>query len=97
MECESLAMWIDEDGQSPDIIKAALSESVISDKLNFRYIDRILFDWKKNGIETLEQAKIHGTSDFVKIQERLKSQHNLQKQSHFIIGLKNNFSRKICR
>ncbi|HLU23728.1 MAG TPA: DnaD domain-containing protein [Bacillaceae bacterium] len=59
MECESLAMWLDEDKQDPVIIKAALRESVLSGKVNFRYIDRILFEWKKNGIRTLEQVKIH--------------------------------------
>ncbi|GGE39038.1 DNA replication protein DnaD [Pullulanibacillus camelliae] len=60
MECESLTMWMDDDGHPPEIIKAALREAVISGKLNFRYIDRILFDWKKNGIQTLDQAKSHG-------------------------------------
>ncbi|WP_409301334.1 DnaD domain-containing protein [Peribacillus sp. SCS-155] len=58
-ECETLAMWM-EDNHHPDIIKAALREAVISGKINFRYIDRILFEWKKNGIKTLEQAKSHG-------------------------------------
>ena len=53
-------MWLDEDQHSPEIIKAALKEAVISGKLNFRYIDRILFEWKKNGIKTVEQAKEHG-------------------------------------
>ena len=50
-------MWIDDDHHDPVIIKSALREAVISGKLNFRYIDRILFDWKKNGIKTIEQAK----------------------------------------
>jgi DNA replication protein len=59
-ECESLAMWMDDDHHDPIIIKAALRESVMSGKLNFRYIDRILFEWKKNGIKTIEQAKNHG-------------------------------------
>ncbi|MCJ8006647.1 DnaD domain-containing protein [Lederbergia wuyishanensis] len=59
LECESLAMWIDQDGQNPVIIKAALREAVMSGTVNFRYIDRILFEWKKNGITTVEQAKIH--------------------------------------
>ncbi|MFX3617086.1 MAG: DnaD domain-containing protein [Sporolactobacillus sp.] len=61
IECETLAMWIDEDRQAPQLIKAALREAVISGKLNFRYIDRILFDWRKNGIQTLEQAKAQGS------------------------------------
>ncbi|KKK37626.1 DNA replication protein DnaD [Mesobacillus campisalis] len=59
-ECETLAMWMDDDHHDPLIIKAALREAVISGKLNFRYIDRILFEWKRNGIRTIEQAKSHG-------------------------------------
>ncbi|TKC19685.1 DnaD domain-containing protein [Robertmurraya kyonggiensis] len=59
-ECETLALWIDDDRHEPLIIKAALREAVISGKLNFRYIDRILFEWKKNGIKTIEQAKSYG-------------------------------------
>ncbi|MBO0994785.1 DnaD domain-containing protein [Bacillus sp. SD088] len=61
MECESLAMWVDQDGQEPTLIRAALKEAVMSNTLNFRYIDRILFEWKKNGIQTVEQAKIHSS------------------------------------
>ena len=59
-ECESLAMWMDDDHHDPVIIKASLREAVMSGKMNFRYIDRILFEWKKNGIKTIEQAKKHG-------------------------------------
>ncbi|MFT8871182.1 MAG: DnaD domain-containing protein [Sporolactobacillus sp.] len=60
IECETLAMWMDEDRQTPVLIRAALREAVISGKLNFRYIDRILLDWRKNGIRTPEQAKARG-------------------------------------
>lgn len=59
-ECETLALWLDDDHHEPVIIKSALREAVISGKLNFRYIDRILFEWKKNGIKTIEQAKSYG-------------------------------------
>ncbi|WP_416149749.1 DnaD domain-containing protein [Salipaludibacillus sp. HK11] len=67
MEMEMISMWIDEDQHESHIIEAALRESVVSSRLNFRYIDRILFDWKKNGIKTVEQAKIHG--------EKVRSHH----------------------
>ncbi|CAM3979020.1 DnaD domain-containing protein [Lederbergia lenta] len=60
IECESLGMWMDQDGQDPVMIKAALRESVMSGKLNFRYIDRILLEWKKNGVNTVEQARVQG-------------------------------------
>ncbi|GKU80977.1 DnaD domain-containing protein [Niallia sp. NCCP-28] len=59
-EIETLGMWVDDDQHNPTIIKAALREAVISGKINFRYIDRILFEWKKNGIQTIQQAKNHG-------------------------------------
>ncbi|WML45080.1 DnaD domain-containing protein [Neobacillus sp. PS3-40] len=59
-ECETLGMWMDDDHHDPSIIKAALREAVMSGKLNFRYIDRILFEWKKNGIKTIDQAKSQG-------------------------------------
>ncbi|MGM9923384.1 MAG: DnaD domain-containing protein [Bacillus sp. (in: firmicutes)] len=59
-ECETLGMWIDDDCHDSKVIQAALREAVISGKLNFRYIDRILFEWKKNGINTVEKAKVYG-------------------------------------
>jgi DNA replication protein len=60
MECESMTMWLDQENHSPLLIKTALREAVMSGKLNFRYIDRILFEWKKKGIETVEQARDQG-------------------------------------
>jgi len=41
----------------PALIKAALRESVLMGKLNFKYIDRILREWKKKGIHSVEQAR----------------------------------------
>jgi DNA replication protein len=60
MELETLKIWIDEDRQSPELVLTALKEAVLSGKLNFRYIDRILFEWKKNGIGSPEAAKMYG-------------------------------------
>ncbi len=59
IECETLGMWMDDDFHDSKIILAALKEAVISGKLNFRYIDRILFEWKKNGIKTVDQARVY--------------------------------------
>nr|WP_309100711.1 DnaD domain-containing protein [Fredinandcohnia onubensis] len=72
-ECESLAMWLDQDHHDPSIIKAALREAVMSGKLNFRYIDRILFEWKKNGIRTISQAQNHS--------QKFRQHQHKQKQS----------------
>ncbi|NCU16414.1 DnaD domain-containing protein [Pallidibacillus pasinlerensis] len=60
IEIETITMWLDNDQHEPALIKAALKEAVMSGKLNFRYIDRILFEWKKNGIKTVEQAQEQG-------------------------------------
>ena len=57
VESEMLAMWIDEDGHTIDIIRAALREAVIAQKLNLRYIDRILMNWKKQNVTTLEDVE----------------------------------------
>jgi len=56
METEMISMWLDQDGHSPEVIRKALMESVISQKLSLRYIDRILFEWKKNNVKTTEDA-----------------------------------------
>ncbi|TGB04561.1 DnaD domain-containing protein [Halobacillus salinus] len=59
-EIETVSIWLDEDEQSPALIKAALREAVLMGKLNFKYIDRILREWSKKGVRTVEQAREHG-------------------------------------
>ncbi|WP_164668789.1 DnaD domain-containing protein [Virgibacillus doumboii] len=66
-EIEMINTWLDEDELAPALIKAALRESVLMGKLNFKYIDRILREWKKKGIRSVEQAR-----------EASKSFHNNQ-------------------
>ncbi|MFB4169189.1 DnaD domain-containing protein [Virgibacillus sp. JSM 102003] len=56
-EIEMINTWLDADELKPALIKAALRESVLMAKLNFKYIDRILRDWQKKGIHTVEQAR----------------------------------------
>ncbi|MET3575169.1 DnaD domain-containing protein [Bhargavaea ullalensis] len=57
MECETISMWFDEDGHSPELIKAALREAVIARKVSLRYIDRILFEWKKKNVRSVSDAE----------------------------------------
>lgn len=56
-EIEMINAWLDEDQFLPSLIKAALREAVLMGKLNFKYIDRILREWKKKGVQTVEQAR----------------------------------------
>ncbi|MBB6449070.1 DNA replication protein [Geomicrobium halophilum] len=59
IEGETLSMWLDQDQYTFALVRAALREAVISGKLNLRYIDRILFEWQKNGIKTPEEASAY--------------------------------------
>lgn len=87
-ECETLAMWSDDDQHDSAVIKQALREAVVAGKLNFRYIDRILFEWKKNGIKTVEQAKSYGEK-FRSYPKREKKQHSPSKEVPFYNWLEN--------
>jgi len=58
-EIETINHWLDEDYYEPSLIKAALREAVLLSKLNFKYIDRILRNWEKKGIKTVQQAREH--------------------------------------
>ncbi|GAA0347906.1 DNA replication protein DnaD [Bacillus carboniphilus] len=79
-EAETLSMWLDDDQQSIELILVALKEAVLSGKLNFRYIDRILFDWKRNGIKTPKEATEQGRK-FRLHQKQKKEQANTTQQS----------------
>ncbi|WP_332648779.1 DnaD domain-containing protein [Lysinibacillus sp. 54212] len=59
MELETIGMWLDHDHHSPEIIKAALKEAVLAGKVSLRYIDRILFEWKKKNITSVKQIEQH--------------------------------------
>src|SRR5690625_127357 len=76
-EIDTINAWLDEDNLSPSLIKAALRESVLMGKLNFKYIDRILREWKRKGIHTVEQARNESKS-FRKHQ--VKKQYVTQKR-----------------
>lgn len=56
-EIETINVWLDEDELPPSLIKAGLRESVLMGKLNFKYIDRILRDWKQKGIQSVDDAR----------------------------------------
>lgn len=56
-EIETITVWLDEDKMEPALIKAALREAVLMGKLNFKYIDRILREWRHKGIRSVEEAR----------------------------------------
>jgi DNA replication protein len=54
LEYEKIVRWLDEDHYQEEIIREALREAVLSAKFNFKYIDRILFEWHKNNIRSIQ-------------------------------------------
>jgi|SRR5690625_1862208 len=76
-EIETINAWLDEDKIVPALIKAALREAVLMGKLNFKYIDRILREWKRKGIQSVEQAREEGRT-FRKHQ--VKKQYETEKR-----------------
>jgi DNA replication protein len=57
MELETISGWLDKDAYREELILAALKEAVFAGKVHFRYIDRILLEWSRNRVATVEQAK----------------------------------------
>lgn len=56
-EIETLNQWLDIDKHELSVIQAALDEATSQNKLRFKYIDRILLNWKKNNVKTIEDSK----------------------------------------
>ena len=49
-EYEMINKWI-ENGVSEDTIKDALKEAILNNVRSFKYIDKIIYEWSKNGVK----------------------------------------------
>ena len=56
VEYEIVHAWM-ESGTSEELIIEALKEAVFSGVANLRYIDKIIYEWTKNGIKTREDVE----------------------------------------
>ena len=56
IEYELINGWLDNEF-SKELVKAALKEAVYNRVSNLRYIDKILYEWKKKGIKTPEDVE----------------------------------------
>lgn len=59
MEAETISGWLDQDKYAEELILFALKESVFAGKLSFRYMDRILLEWSRNRVRSVEDARAH--------------------------------------
>ena len=57
MEYEIIGAWI-ESGVKEDMIKEALKEAIYNGVSNLRYIDKIIFEWQKNGKKPKEPKTV---------------------------------------
>lgn len=56
-EIEDLQKTIEEDKVSVELVRAALKEAVFNNKTNWKYIQAILRNWRREGITTLAQVE----------------------------------------
>ena len=56
IEYEIIKAWVDS-GTSEDVIKEAVKEATFNGVSNLRYIDKIIYEWSKNGIKTVEDVE----------------------------------------
>lgn len=57
LDIETIHLWMTEDNFDPGLIKLAIREMNSYQIKSIRYIDKILLDWKKKNIKTVEEAK----------------------------------------
>lgn len=56
-EFDMITSWLQDDKYSIPLIKEALKEAVLSNVYNLKYMDRILLEWDRKQIKTVEQVK----------------------------------------
>ncbi|MDY3024667.1 DnaD domain-containing protein [Streptococcus hyovaginalis] len=56
-ELQDLEKTVTDDGVDPDLIRQALREAVFNGKINLKYINGILRNWKRDGITTVRQVE----------------------------------------
>lgn len=74
IEYELISGWLDSE-YSEEIIECALKEAVYNGVSNLRYIDKILYEWKKKGIKNKE--------DVLKDKQNFNKKNNNKKEQMF--------------
>ncbi len=67
MEYEIINAWL-EKGFSEELVKGALKEAVYHGVSSLRYIDKVLYEWKKKGYTTMKDVEV-GLKNFRKEKE----------------------------
>lgn len=75
LECEQIIQWLEVDNHPEWMVIEALRQAVLANKYSFKYVDRVLFDWKKNNIRTKQELDAYRQSyrDRAKAREEIAS------------------------
>lgn len=75
IEYEIIRAWL-ENNISEELIKEAVKEAIFNGVSNLKYIDKILYEWDKNGIKTVEDVENNR-----KKRQNLKEKSNLKDEN----------------
>lgn len=75
IEYEIIRAWL-ENNISEELIKEAVKEAIFNGVSNLKYIDKILYEWEKNGIKTVEDVENNR-----KKRQNLKEKSNLKDEN----------------
>ncbi|KRM72673.1 DnaD domain-containing protein [Lacticaseibacillus brantae] len=57
IEQQTIQQWLQVDHYQPDLIHLALREAVLNQAYSLRYMDRILLNWEKRHLTTVQQVQ----------------------------------------
>ncbi len=56
-EIEDINKWIDEEKMPVEVVNEALKSTILDNAPNLRYLNRVLNNWKRQGIDTVEKVE----------------------------------------
>ena len=57
IEREEIAQWLSVDHYTPEVIELALREAVLSQAYSLKYIDRVLLNWQRHNLKTVDEIE----------------------------------------
>ncbi|GHV98429.1 DNA replication protein DnaD [Lactobacillus nasalidis] len=57
IEREEIQDWLNLDHYSPEVVRLALREAVLSRAMSFKYVDRILLNWQRMNLKTSSEVQ----------------------------------------
>lgn len=57
IEREEIAQWLIVDHYTPEVIELALREAVLSQAYSLKYIDRVLLNWQRHNLKTVDEIE----------------------------------------